>query len=452
MRESDGGLFLLYQWYEFGHAVVRPARLAADAGRFLFNNPFNPFSHTPAARHAAAACEVFERTTRRYDKPPFEVESTMVDGARVPVSERIVLQAPFCNLLHFERALPPGTVRNDPKLLIVAPMSGHYASLLRGTVETFLPDHEVYMTDWVDARDVSPLEGKFDLDDYIDYMRAIFTWFGGDVHVFSVCQPSVPVLAAVARMEADGDTNSPRSLVMAGGPIDTRASPTAVNRLAQEHGTEWFARNVITTVPWPSVGCGRKVYPGFLQLSGFMQMNLDRHVNAHKDMFYHLVKGDGDSAEKHRDFYDVYLAVMDLTAEFYLQTIDSVFVHHRLPKGELTHRGKPVDLGAIRKCGLMTIEGEKDDITGIGQCAAAQDLCHGIPSANKQHFECPDVGHYGVFNGSRFRREIAPRIASFIRRFEVDDGKGDRDVDRGFDSKGTEMLSSSAFTFGAKRN
>jgi poly(3-hydroxybutyrate) depolymerase len=443
---------LLYQWYELGHAVVRPARLAADASRMLLNNPFNPFNHTAAARHAAAACEVFERTTRRYHKPPFEIGSTLVEGERVPVRERAVLRAPFCRIVHFERQFPAGLTRNDPKILIVAPMSGHFASLLRGTIETFLPDHEVFITDWEDARDVPLGDGYFNLDDYIDYMRATFTWFRGDVHVFAVCQPSVPVLAAAALMEADGDPAAPRSLTLAGGPVDTRISPTAVNRLAEDRGTDWFRRNVITNVPWPNAGHGRSVYPGFLQLTGFMTMNLDRHLLAHKDLFNHLVDGDGDSAEKHRAFYDVYLAVMDLTAEFYLQTIDTVFVRHALPKGELLHRDRRVDLGAISSAGLMTVEGQNDDITGIGQCAAAQELCRGIPAANKQHFECPSVGHYGIFNGSRFRREIAPRIASFIRRFEPDAGRSrPGTVDRG-DSKGGDGYGSSAFTFGPARD
>jgi poly(3-hydroxybutyrate) depolymerase len=246
-------------------------------------------------------------------------------------------------------------------------------------------------------------------------MRDIFRHFRGDVHVFAVCQPSVPVLAATALMEADEDPHVPQSLILAGGPIDTRVSPTVVNRLAVERGTKWFRRNVITSVPWPSAGHGRDVYPGFLQLSGFMTMNLDRHLAAHKDLFQHLVSGDGDSAEKHREFYDEYLAVMDLTAEFFLQTVDTVFVNHRLPKGEMVHRRRRVDLRHVRRVALMTIEGEKDDITGIGQCRAAQDLCTGIPDAHRVHFECPKVGHYGIFNGSRFRREIAPRIAEFSR-------------------------------------
>ena len=409
---------MLYHWYELSHAAVRPARVAADAGRLFFNHPFNPLSHTPVGRHAAAACEVFERTTRRYDKASFDITSTTVDGRSVAVREEVVWQRPFCRLLHFRRDLPAARSGNDPRILVVAPMSGHFASLLRGTVEALLPDHEVFITDWQDARDVPATAGPFDLDDYIVTMGDLFRHFGGDVHVFAVCQPSVPVLAAAALMEEDDDPNVPLSLVLAGGPIDTRVNPTVVNRLAERRGTEWFARNVITTVPWPSRSFGRKVYPGILQLTGFMTMNLNRHVKSHKDLFFHLVRGDGDSAVKHRAFYDEYLAVMDLTAEFYLQTVDTVFVRHALAKGEMRHRGRLIDLGAIRRIALMTVEGEKDDITGIGQCAAVHDLCTGIRRANKQHFECPDVGHYGVFNGSRFRADIVPRIAEFVRRHD----------------------------------
>jgi len=394
---------------------VRPARVAADSYRMFFNNPFNPLSYTSMGRHAAAACEVFERTTRRYDKPCFGLRETVVDGVPVAVTEEVVWQRPFCRLVRFRRDIDPDLAASQPRLLLVAPMSGHFATLLRGTVETFLPTHEVYITDWQDARDVPLAAGSFDLDDYIDYMRDMFCYFGGDVHVFAVCQPSVPVLAAVALMEEDDDSRVPLSLVLAGGPIDTRVSPTAVNKLAEEKGTEWFRRNVITSVPWPNLAVGRPVYPGFLQLTGFMTMNLDRHVDAHKKLFRHLVQGDGDSAEKHREFYDEYLAVMDLTAEFYLQTIDTVFVRHLMPKGEMTHRSRRVDLNAIRRVALMTIEGEKDDITGIGQCAAAIDLCGSIPRHNKFHYECPTVGHYGIFNGSRFRNEVAPRIGRFTR-------------------------------------
>jgi poly(3-hydroxybutyrate) depolymerase len=412
---------MLYHWYELGHAAVRPARVAADAGRMFFNNPFNPLTHTRFGRHAAAACEVFERTTRRYDKPKFRITSTVVDGHPVAVHENVVWQRPFCRLIHFVREIPPKRASRDPRILIVAPMSGHYATLLRGTVEALLPDHDVYITDWQDAHYVPLTAGRFDLDDYIVYMRDLFRHFGGDVHVFAVCQPSVPVLAAVALMEQNEDPNVPLSLVLAGGPVDTRINPTVVNTLAEQRGTDWFRRNVITNVPWPSLGHGRSVYPGFLQLTGFMTMNLDRHVKAHKDLFFHLVRGDGDSAEKHREFYDEYLAVMDLTAEFFLQTVDTVFVRHALQKGEMVHRGQRVDLKAIRRVALMTIEGEKDDITGIGQCSATLHLCSSVPDANKQHFECPGVGHYGIFNGSRFRNLIAPRIARFVRKYDPRD-------------------------------
>ncbi len=357
---------MLYQWFELGHAAVKPARAAADAGKLFFNNPFNPLTHTSVGRHAAAACEVFERTTRRYEKPTFGIHTTDVDGQTVSVLEEVVWQRPFCRVLHFKRDIDAARGGTDPRILLVAPMSGHFATLLRGTVEALLPDHEVYITDWMDARNVPVAAGGFDLDDYIVYMQDMFRHFRGDVHVFAVCQPSVPVLAAVALMEQEGDPHVPISMVLAGGPIDTRIAPTEVNKLAQNKGTDWFRSNVITTVPWPSQGFGRPVYPGFLQLTGFMTMNLDRHMKAHKDLFYHLVQGDGDSAEKHRDFYDEYLAVMDLTSEFYIQTIDQVFVRHLFAKGEMYHRNQRIDLTAIRRVALMTVEGEKDDITASG--------------------------------------------------------------------------------------
>ncbi len=410
---------MLYHWYVAGHAAVKPARAAADGYRMFFRNPLNPLTHTPVGRSAAAYCEVFERTTRRYDKPLFDLPSIEVEGGHATVTEEVVWQRPFCKLVHFRKSEPAnGPARDQPKLLLVAPMSGHYATLLRGTVETFLPDHDVYITDWQNASDVPVTAGAFDLDDYIDTICDIFRHFRGDVSVFAVCQPSVPVLAAIAAMEAAGDPNVPHALMLAGGPVDTRRSPTAVNRLAEEKGTEWFRNNVISTVPWPAQGYGRKVYPGFLQLTGFMTMNLDRHVNAHKDLFLHLVHGDGDGAEKHREFYDEYLAVMDLTEEFYMQTIETVFVEHHLPKGEMRYRGRRIDLTAIKRVALMTVEGQNDDITGKGQCSAAIDLCSSIPAANKVHYECPKVGHYGVFNGTRFRTEIAPRMATFLRRFD----------------------------------
>ncbi|TIR99092.1 MAG: polyhydroxyalkanoate depolymerase, partial [Mesorhizobium sp.] len=400
---------MFYQLYELNHAALQPARLYADAVRFFYSNPLNPVSHTALGRSVAAAAELFERTTRRYGKPEFGLTKAVVDWKSVDVAERTVWSKPFCNLVRFERQLPAGR-KPDPKLLIVAPMSGHYATLLRGTVEAMLPHADVHITDWVDARMVPLSQGSFDLDDYIDYVIEMFHALGPDTHVMAVCQPSVPVLGAVALMEKRGDPFVPSTMTLMGGPIDTRRNPTAVNLLAGEKGTDWFRENVIMQAPWPVPGFGRDVYPGFLQLSGFMSMNLDRHIIAHKDFFMHLVKNDGDSAEKHRDFYDEYLAVMDLTAEFYLQTVDTVFVRHALPKGEMTHRGEAVDPQAIRNVALFTVEGENDDISGLGQTQAAHELCVNVPADRQAHYMQPAVGHYGVFNGSRFRSEIVPRI------------------------------------------
>ncbi|CAN1570692.1 DepA Poly-beta-hydroxyalkanoate depolymerase [Rhabdaerophilaceae bacterium] len=404
-----------YYFFEMAHAVLGPARAASDAMRLFYRNPLNPLANTTYGRTVSAACEIFERTTRRYGKPIFGLPHTVVNGRTVDIVERAVWQAPFCNLVHFDRGMPVN-MPAQPRLLIVAPMSGHFATLLRGTVEAFLPSHEVYITDWVDARMVPLSAGSFDLDDYIDYVRQMITTLGPDVHVLAVCQPSVPVIAAIALMEADGDPATPRSMTLMGGPIDTRCSPTEVNKLAQKRGIDWFRSNCIARVPFPHPGMMREVYPGYLQLSGFMAMNIDRHMTAHWEMYNHLVKGDGDSAEKHRDFYDEYMAVMDLTAEFYLQTVDTVFVKHSLPKGEMLHRGRPVDLAAIRNCALMTVEGEKDDISGVGQTKATHDLCVNLPKERQLYHLQKDVGHYGVFNGSRFRRDIAPAISAFTLR------------------------------------
>lgn len=401
-----------YYWYETAHWLLGPARVASSATKSLFETPGNPLADTPYGRTVAATCELFERTTRRYGKPDFGLPTTVIDGEEVAVSERIVWSSPFCDVIAFDRESGPAATQ--PKLLIVAPMSGHYATLLRGTVETFLPTHQVMITDWADARAVPLAEGTFDLDDYIDYLIDMFRTFGPDLHVMAVCQPAVPVVAAIARMEAEKDPRTPRSMILMGGPIDTRRSPTAVNQLAEERGIEWFRQHCITKVPPGNPGFWRDVYPGFLQLSGFMAMNMDRHLTAHWEMFNHLVEGDGDSAEKHRDFYDEYLAVMDLTADFYLQTVDKVFVRHELPKGEMMHRGKPVDLMAIRRCAIMAIEGERDDISGVGQTLAALDLTPNLAPDKKLYHLQKGVGHYGVFNGSRFRAEIAPRIVEFI--------------------------------------
>jgi poly(3-hydroxybutyrate) depolymerase len=401
-----------YQLYEMAHAALAPARAVSDATHFVFRNPFNPFTNTALGKNIAAGAELFERMTRRYGKPIFGLGHTKIDGVAHEVIEEIVWAQPFCNLVRFVRPTLDGH-ETQPKLLIVAPMSGHYATLLRGTVEAFLPTHQVYITDWTDARMAPVAAGRFDLDDYIDYLTRMLEHLGPGVHTLGVCQPAVPLIAAVALMEAAGHPDAPASMTLMGGPIDTRRSPTAVNQLAERRGVEWFRDNCLQTVPFPYPGFGRSVYPGYLQLSGFMAMNLDRHVNAHLDMFNHLVRGDGDSAEKHREFYDEYLAVMDLTAEYYMQTIETVFVRHSLPKGEMSHRGAKVDLGAIRRCALMTVEGEKDDISGVGQTQAAQDLCVNIPPALKAHYLQLGVGHYGVFNGSRFRSQIAPRIVDF---------------------------------------
>ena len=407
----------LYWMFEATQASLGPARALAEASGAFLRNPSNPVSHTVWGRKIGAMCEVFERATRRYGKPEFGIATTPVGGERAAVTERTVWSRPFCELIRFERDLPRG-IKPQPKLLIVAPMSGHYATLLRGTVEAMLPDHDVYVTDWTDARLVPLTEGAFDLDDYIDYLISIFRFLKGECHIMAVCQPAVPVLAAVARMEAENDPYVPRSMTLMGGPIDTRENPTAVNELAIERGTKWFQDNVVTVVPWPHPGVMRQVYPGFLQLTGFVSMNLDRHMSAHYDFFNQLVDGDGDSAEKHREFYDEYLAVMDLTAEFYLQTVETVFVRQALPKGEMTHRDKPVDCSKITRCALMTVEGERDDISGVGQTKAAHTLCSSLPDDKRVHYLQERVGHYGVFNGSRFRSEIAPRIRDFILSHE----------------------------------
>jgi poly(3-hydroxybutyrate) depolymerase len=407
-----------YQLYEMAHAALAPARAVSDATHFVFRNPWNPLANTALGKNISAGAELFERMTRRYGKPTFGLREIEVEGIVHPVLEDVVWTRPFCNLLRFVRPdFLAGS--SQPKLLIVAPMSGHYATLLRGTVEAFLPYFDVHITDWADARMVPLAAGSFDLDDYIDYLREMLAHLGPGVHTIGVCQPSVPLIAAAALMEAGGDANAPASMTLMGGPVDTRRSPTEVNKLAEKRGVEWFRRNCLHTVPFPYPGFGREVYPGFLQLSGFMAMNLNRHVSAHLDMFNHLVSGDGDSAEKHREFYDEYLAVMDLAAEYYMQTVETVFVRHALPKGEMTHRGQRVDLTAIRNAGLLSVEGEKDDISGVGQTCAANELCVNIPEARKQYYLAEGVGHYGVFNGSRFRKDIAPRIREFVAGIEA---------------------------------
>jgi poly(3-hydroxybutyrate) depolymerase len=353
--------------------------------------------------------------TRRYLKPAWNLASTIINDVEVPVTVRDAWSSPWCRLLHFERGVDAR--RSDPSVLIVAPMSGHYATLLRGTVEAFLPEHEVYVTDWSDARMAPLFAGRFDLNDYIDHVIDMLRALGPDTHVVAVCQPGPAVVAAISLMAQAGDPCTPASMTIMGSPIDARRSPTAPNKLAEGRQIDWFRENMIHTVPAPYPGMFRRVYPGFLQLMSFMGMNLSRHVDAHHSYFQNLVKGDGDDARRHREFYDEYLAVMDLTEEFYIQTLIEVFQDYTLANGTMRHRGERVDPSAITSTALLTIEGENDDISGIGQTQAAHDICVNIPDAMQRDYIQPGVGHYGVFSGRRFRTEIYPRIRSFIREF-----------------------------------
>ena len=404
-----------YQAYELTHAMLAPLRAQAKVLSGVVASPLNPLSYTSLGKTIAASCEVFDGVTKRYGKPDWGIDSTKIQGLPVPVREEVVYRTPFCELRHFDRDEKVCGKRYDPKVLMVAPMSGHYATLLRGTVKAMLPEHNLYITDWRDARDVPVVAGSFDLDDFIDQLIQMIRFLGHNTHVIAVCQPAVPVLAAAALMAADHDEFRPASITLMGGPIDTRRNPTVVNQHAQSHDIDWFERNVISHVPFPHLGAMRRVYPGFIQLTGFMAMNLDRHITAHKNLFNSLVKGDCDSAQQHRKFYDEYMAVMDMPAEFFLQTIKTVFQDHALPKGEMTYRGEPIDCRAIRDTALMTIEGERDDICGLGQTEAAQELCPNIPPERRVHYVQPGVGHYGVFNGTRWRTEIQPRIREMIR-------------------------------------
>ncbi len=404
-----------YYAYEFAHMALEPMRMAAKGMRVGLSTPLNPLSKTAVGKSVAAACDVFEGLTMRYGKPDFGIAETRIHGLTVPIREEVVWSKPFCNLLHFARDETVCGKRHDPKVLLVAPMSGHYATLLRGTVKSMIAEHDLYITDWTDARNVPLWEGRFDLDDFIDYIIEMVRFLGPNTHVMAVCQPSVPVLAATAVMAAEDCEFQPASLTLMGGPIDTRRNPTVVNNLAEKKPIEWFERTVISRVPFPNPGAMRKVYPGFVQLTGFMTMNLDRHRDAHMQLYDNLIKGDCDSVRQHKEFYEEYLAVMDLPAEFYLQTIATVFQRHDLPMGTLMHRGKKVDCAAIRKTALITIEGEKDDICGLGQTEAAHDICPNIAPDERYHYVQPGVGHYGVFNGTRFRTEIQPRIREMIR-------------------------------------
>lgn len=414
---------MLYSAYELAYAAVAPARIAAGVSAKFWRSPLNPAAGSWMARSAAAALDVFENAMRRYPKPDWGLDATTVNGVDVPVRVQEVEHKSFCKLLHFVRdedALKKarGASKADPAVLIVAPLSGHHATLLRGTVEAMLPDHEVYITDWTDARNVPISAGRFDLNDYIDYLIDFIRTIGPGVHAMAVCQPGPALLSAAALMAEDGDPCRPASMTIMGSPIDARRSPTVPNKLSEERPFDWFEQNMIYTVPAPYAGAMRRVYPGFVQLYSFLAMNSDRHMNAHYDYFQHLVEGDGDSADKHRSFYDEYLAVLDMTEEFYLQTIREVFQEHTLANGTFMHHGRRVKPEAITDIALMTVEGENDDISGIGQTQAAHDLCPNIPDNMQLDYIQPNVGHYGVFNGSRWRNEIQPKVAKFMRMAE----------------------------------
>ena len=408
---------MVYDWYESQRAILSPLADFAQAASKFYTNPLWPLAQTPAAHRVSASYELMHRLLKSYEKPAFDIDSINIGGRDVAVQEQVAMSKPFCRLLRFKRFTDdPKTldrIKTDPTVLIVAPLSGHHATLLRDTVRTMLQDHKVYITDWVDARMVPTEEGVFSLDDYIAYVREFIRHIGPDVHVISVCQPTVPVLAAISLMASNGET-TPRSMTMMGGPIDARKSPTAVNNLAMDKSHEWFESNVIYRVPVNYPGAGRRVYPGFLQHTGFIAMNPNRHMKSHYDFFLDLVRGDDDDASAHRRFYDEYNAVLDMDAEYYLDTIHVVFQDFALVKGTWKVAGEPVRPQDIRTTALLTIEGELDDISGAGQTQAALELCANIPESDKEHFTVPGAGHYGIFSGRRWRDITYPRVREFI--------------------------------------
>lgn len=411
----QGNAHVLYTAYELNRSWMNAASTWASAAAQMLNNPALPFGYTGMGPVMASALEVFAHASAPYGKPAFDIETVEVDGKTWPVTEAIVLHKPFGNLLRFTHA---GLAENAPRLLIVAPMSGHFATLLRGTVARMIERCEVYITDWADAKMV-PLEaGEFDLDDYIDYLIDFFEHIGPGAHALAVCQPSVPTLAATAIMADTKHPCRPLTLTMMGGPIDTREAPTSVNDLAMQRPIEWFRHTVIGTVPLQYPGAGRQVYPGFMQLAGFMSMNLGNHMLSHYHMFKHLVAGADENADATKDFYEEYRAVCDLNAAYYLQTVEHVFQKHSLPNGTFVHRGKLVNLGQITDTAILAVEGERDDISGIGQTRAALHLATGLAEAKKQYHLAPEVGHYGIFNGSKWRGQIAPILEEWITRFD----------------------------------
>jgi len=411
---------MLYSLHEYAYYTAAPFRAMAQLTRDFWGSRLNPAANTAIGRTLYASAELFSNLTRRYGKPEWGIDHVLIDGHDVRVSIIEDWASPWCRLLRFQR--DPSDLRRAgrkapaPAVLVVAPLSGHYATLLRGTVEQFLLDHDVYITDWVNARQVPVLEGRFDFHSYIDHITDMLHAIGARCHVVAVCQPGPPVLAAACLMSEDKDACRPASMTFMGSPIDARFNPTVTNNLAQEKPFTWFKSNMIHTVPPPYPGVGRRVYPGFVQLYSFMSMNEQRHANAHWEYFNSLIENDGDGIEKHLEFYDEYLSVLDLTEEFYLQTIDLVFQKFALPKGELTHNGRKVDCASISDIALMTVEGEKDDISGVGQTQAAHAMCPNIPVDKKELYVQPGAGHYGVFNGRRFRDDIYPRIRDFIAR------------------------------------
>jgi len=414
---------MLYALHEAAYFAAEPLNRMAEAAAKFWSSPLNPAAQTEAGRKLYASSEMLTNMTRRYGKPDWRIEQVEVDGRPVGVEMQTAWSSPWVKLQHFIKdpadLAAAGRAGPGPAVLIVAPLSGHYATLLRGTVRAFLQDHDVYISDWSNARNVPLIEGRFDFHDYLDHVRAMISAIGPGVHVLAVCQPGPPVMAAAALMAEDQDPLRPASMIFMGSPIDARLSPTRTNKVAEDRPFTWFQRQMIYTVPLPYMGVMRRVYPGFVQLYSFMKMNEAQHVNAHWRYFEDLVKDDGDGAAKHREFYDEYLSVLDLTEEFYLQTIDIVFQKYLLPKGELIHRGRAVQTAAITDIALMTIEGAHDDISGVGQTQAAHALCPSLPDSMKELYVHPEVGHYGVFNGSRFRKDIYPRVRDFIARHQA---------------------------------
>ena len=414
---------MLYAFHELAYHSAMPLRVGAQMARQFWTSPLNTASDTAIGRTAFATAELVESLTRRYGKPDWHLDRIEIDGHKIGLTQEVVWTSAWCKLVKFVRnrddLKAAGRTTDAPTLVIIAPLSGHYATLLRGTVEGFLTDYDVHITDWTNAREVPLLEGRFDFADYMDHVRDMLAALGGRAHVIAVCQPGPPVLATCALMAEDNHPNRPASMSFLGSPIDARLSPTVTNQLAEEKPFTWFKSNMIHTVPFPYAGVGRRVYPGFVQLYSFMSMNEEKHIDAHRRYFDSLVDGDGDGVDKHEEFYDEYLSVLDLTEEFYLQTIDYVFQQHLLPRGLLTHRGRRVDLGAITDIGLATIEGENDDISGVGQTQAAHVLTPNLPDTRRLLHVQSEVGHYGVFNGRRFREQIYPRLRDFITRNEA---------------------------------